>query len=108
MTYIDELMAAIRHLHGCEPTYAETTPVKEVFRGQTAWEGNVLAFTLTGHPKARRCYAWGVPKATGKGWEITTVLEISPVDSPQVAVRIAIAAEARKRFPGKSNPPGET
>lgn len=97
MTYLGELMAAIRHLHSCEPTYAETTPVKEVFRGQTAWEGNVLAFTLTGHPKARRCYAWGIPKHSSDGWAITTVLELPPVDSPQVAVRIAIAAEAQKQ-----------
>ena len=33
-------------------------PVHEVFRGETVWQGDVEVFDLTGHPKAKRAYAW--------------------------------------------------
>jgi len=36
----------------------ESVPVKEVFEGQTAWQGTVEVFDLIGHPKAKRAYAW--------------------------------------------------
>jgi hypothetical protein len=94
--YLSEIRTAIRALHGCESCHVQTVPVKEVFRGETAWEGDVEVFTITGHAKAKRCYAWGVPKDTGEGWDITTVLEIPPVESPETAVKIAIAAAAKK------------
>jgi len=70
--------------------------VHEVFRGQTAWMGDVQVFTLSGHPKAKKAYAWS--HADGKddtGERFVTVLEIPPVDSPQTAVKVAIAAEMR-------------
>lgn len=75
--------------------HVATVPVKELFKGQTAWEGEVEVFDITGHAKAARCYAWGYPKDSGKGWEITTVLELPPVVSPQTAVKVAIAARAK-------------
>ncbi len=53
----------------------QSVPVKEVFEGKIVWEGSVEIFTLR-NAKAKRCYAWGQPKAGG-GWEITTVLENS-------------------------------
>ena len=49
-----------------------------------------------GHAKAKHCYAWGYAKDNVKGWEITTVLEIPPVTSPETAVKVAIAAAAQK------------
>jgi hypothetical protein len=95
--YRASLIKAIKATHGADAAHAETVPVKEVFRGQTAWEGNVEVFTITGHAKAKRCYAWGFED---KGeWAITSVLEIPPVDSPQTAVKVAIAAHARKAIP---------
>jgi len=97
MTYLEELESAITKLHGCEATHVGAEPVTEIFKGQVAWQGNVVIFDLKGHPKAKRCYAWGHPKDNGKGWEITTVLEIPPVDSAQTAVKIAIAAAAKAR-----------
>ena len=88
--YLSEIRAAIKHNHGCNSLHVQTVPVKEVFRGETAWEGDVEVFDLVGHAKAKRCYAWGIPEDKGDGWEITTVLEIPPVDSAQIAVRVAI------------------
>lgn len=95
MDYLSELKSAIRALHGTEAVHTATVPVKEVFKGQTAWEGEVEVFDLTGHPKAKKVYAWGYPKETVPGWEITTVIELPPVTSPETAVKISIAARAK-------------
>jgi len=55
---ITKLKDAIRATHGCQSLHVESVPVKEVFEGQTAWEGNVEVFDLVGHAKAKRAYAW--------------------------------------------------
>lgn len=95
MEYLAELKHAIRQVHGSEATHVQTVPVKEVFQGQTVWEGDVEIFNLTGHPKAKRCFAWGYPPE-GPNRRITAVLEIPPIDSPVKAVRAAIVAQAKK------------
>ena len=95
--YIEQLKTAIRNLHGCESSHVETTPVKEMFKGQTIWEGDVETFKLTGHARASTCYAWA--HASGKDDKKTryvAVLALPPVHSPQDAVRAAIVAESRK------------
>lgn len=91
------LADAIRATHGARAVHVETVQVKEVFEGKTAWEGDVEVFFVIGHPKATRCYAWGY--RDGEEWAITTVLELPPVVSPQTAVKVAIAAYARKAIP---------
>ena len=64
--------------------------MKEVFEGQTAWEGTVEVFDLVAHPQAKRAYAWSY--RDGDQNRTSAVLEIPPVDSPQNAVKVAIAA----------------
>ncbi len=103
MTYLEELDGAIVKTHGCEGVHVGSVPVREVFQGKIAWEGTVEVFKLSddpkrGHPKAKHCFAWGHKNDKG-GWDITTVLELPPVDSPQMAVKVAIAAHARKVSP---------
>ncbi len=95
--YQTALIDAIKATHGAQAAHVESVPVKEVFQGKTAWDGTVEVFTITGHPKAKRCYAWGYKD--GEEWAITSVLEIPPVVSPQTAVKVAIAAYARKAIP---------
>src|SRR5256714_6609863 len=101
MTYIDELKDAIQRLHGCEAEHVETVPVKEEFQDRIVWQGEVEVFDIRGHPKAKRAYAWG--HATGEedqARRYVTVLELPPVDSPQTAVKVAVASEiknARKK-----------
>jgi hypothetical protein len=85
---------AIRETHGCEARHVESVPVHEVFRGETAWQGTVEVFDLIGHPKAKRAYAWSFKD--GNAIKSVAVLEIPPVDSPQTAVKVAIAAKARE------------
>jgi hypothetical protein len=94
--YISELSRAIKATHGCDALHVMTVPVKEVFQGQTAWEGAVEVFNILGHPKAQRCYAWGYPNDDGKGWMVTAVLAIPPVTSPQMAVKAALVAHAQQ------------
>jgi hypothetical protein len=47
-----------------------------------------------GHPKAKRAYAWTYRE--GDQNKTIAVLEIPPVDSPESAVKVAIASKARK------------
>lgn len=91
---IANLQEAIRARHGCESRHVESVPVREVFRGETAWQGTVEVFDLIGHAKAKRAYAWSYQD--GGETKSTAVLEIPPVDSPESAVKVAIAAKARQ------------
>jgi hypothetical protein len=68
-------------------------PVIELFKGRVAWDGVVEIFDLTGHSKAKRCYAWSYLENDEP--QYTTILEIPPVNSAETAVKVAIAAEAR-------------
>ena len=88
----------IRQLHKCDATWLESVPVKEVFKGQTAWEGDVEVFTLAGHPQAKRCYCWSHSEPE----QFITILELPPVKSAQDAVKVGVAyqvKEAKQRLP---------
>jgi hypothetical protein len=61
---------------------------------QIIWQGEVEIFTLNGHAKAKRAYGWQA--GDGRDAQFTAVLEIPPVDSPNTAVRAAIAAKAKE------------
>jgi hypothetical protein len=91
---IKSLQRAIKAMHGCDSRYVESVPVKEVFNKLIAWQGTVEVFDLVGHDKAKRAYAWKYEE--GKEIKTIAVLEIPPVDSPQSAVKVAIAATARR------------
>ena len=93
---IKDLQKAIVDLHGCKSTWVESVPVKEVFEGETAWEGVVGVFDLQGHPTAKRCYAWSHEVENSKKRKFFAVLHTGPVKSAQDAVRAAIVSELRK------------
>lgn len=98
MDYIQSLRQAIKRLHGCDSTYLESVPIEETFQGKTVWKGIVEVFELTGHPKAKRCYAWSHidgPKDADR--RFMAVLELPPVDSPRKAVQAAIVSQSKKR-----------
>jgi hypothetical protein len=96
MSHIDELREAIHKLHGGKATHRESVPVKDVFNGQTVWDGIVEVFHLEGHPKTNTAYAWlhdtGDPS---KPTLHVTVLHVPPVISPLTAVRAFIVQEFR-------------
>lgn len=82
----ETFIEAIRATHGAKAVLSGQERVVETFQGDTVWEGDVLVFSLQGHPTASKCYAWEV------GGEITAVLGEPPVDSAVAAVRASIAA----------------
>jgi len=92
---ITKLKDTIRATHGCESLHVESVPLKEVFEGQTAWEGTVEVFDLVAHPQAKRAYAWSY--RDGDQNKTIAVLGIPPVDSPQTAVKASIAAQAKSK-----------
>ena len=97
MTYIEDLKEVIRRLHGVESTHRQSVPVKEVFQGQTVWDGIVEVFDLQGHPKANTAYAWAHDTDDpANPVRHVTVLHIPPAVSPITAVRAAIVQELRE------------
>jgi hypothetical protein len=90
---IKALEKAILDLHGCKATWIESVPVKEVFEGETVWEGVVQVFDLQGHPKATRCYAWSYMLDDSKKRRFFAVLHRGVVDSPEKAVKAGIVKE---------------
>ena len=93
--YLAKLQVAVSQLHNCGAVGRETVPVHEVFKGQTVWKGDV---DLTGHPKAKRCYAWShLDGANDERTRFVAVLEIPPVVSAETAVRVQIVKDARKK-----------
>jgi len=89
--YIERLQTVIRKLHKCDAEHLGSESVKEVFRGQTVWDGTVEVFTVTGHPRAKRAYAWSQNQGTPQE-QFTAVLELPPVKSAVDAVRASIIA----------------
>jgi hypothetical protein len=100
VNYIEDLKNAIRKLHGVDSTHRTSVPVKEVFQGQTIWDGIVEVFDLHGHPKANTAYAWSHdtddPNSPKRS---VTVLHVPPAVSPETAVRVAIMQELRSLDP---------
>jgi hypothetical protein len=90
------LQRAILDLHGCKATWVKSVPVKEVFEGETVWEGVVQVFDLIDYPKAKRCYAWSHSLEGSKKRRFFAVLHQGVVDSPEKAVKVAIINEVRK------------
>ena len=91
---IENIRQAVEAMHECKAAHEQSIPIIEMFGKQTVWEGVVEAFTLTGHPRAKRCYAWSYMDADERRY--VGVLELPPVDSPQNAVRAAIASGNQK------------
>jgi hypothetical protein len=82
LSHIDELREIIHKLHGAKATHRISVPVKEVWKGETVWDGIVEVFDLPGLPNVKTAYAWlhdtGDPK---KPIQHVTVLHIPPVVS---------------------------
>jgi hypothetical protein len=91
---IEKLQNAIRETHGCESRHVGSEQVHESFEGRIAWQGTVEVFDLIGHPTAKRAYAWMYQDHDQD--KTVTVLHLPPVDSPQSAVKVAIASKARQ------------
>ena len=94
-----ELKRAVEAQHGCKATVFQSVPIKETFGRNTVWEGVVHVFSLTGHPTAKRAYAWSSLIEGSDKRQFFAVLHQSPITSPVEAVRSAMVAENRDNHP---------
>jgi len=94
MKDIPLLQKVIKETYGCDSRHVQSVPVTEEFGGQIAWDGTVEIFDLIGHSTAKRAYAWSYQE--GDQIKSVAVLEITPVDSPRSAVKVAIASKAQR------------
>lgn len=98
MKQIDELREAIRQMHGTDAKHVDSVRVKEMWQGNTVWEGIVEVFELVSHPKASKVYAWshdtGDPERPSRN---VTVLHGGPITSALDAVRASILKDYRNR-----------
>jgi hypothetical protein len=88
---IARLQAIIQTSYSCKATYRRTVPVQEPLPDGIEWKGDVEVFWLTGHPGAKRCFAWLQEEDPSKDPTVITVLEAPPVIGPATAVRAALA-----------------
>ena len=95
MNDISLIQEAIKETLGCDSHWADSKRVTEKFEGQIAWDGVVEVFDLIGHPKAKRAYGWSYRE--GDIDKAKVVLGMRPVNSPQMAVKVAIASKAREK-----------
>ena len=93
---IEELRNAVEWMHNCTPLWFDSVPVNETYEGKPIWKGEVQIFTLTGHPSARRCYAWSSPIDESDKRRFFAVLHQAPILTPLDAVRAAIIEEHRQ------------
>jgi hypothetical protein len=93
---IDFLREVVIKFYGHPATHVETVPVNQLFEGKTARQVNVEVFDLDGHMKATQCFAWIYQDNDGRT-RYTAVLKMSPVETPQDAVKAALVAQAEKK-----------
>jgi hypothetical protein len=90
-----ELRQAVERTHNCKAQLLQSVPVKEIFGGNTVWEGVVHVFKIFGNDKATEAYAWSSPIEGSTKRRFFAVLRVPPITSPVEAVRAAIVAEHR-------------
>jgi len=92
-----QLQHAVESQHGGTATLAQSVPVTETFGSETVWQGVVHVFDLSGHPTAKRAYAWSSPIEESSKRRFFAVLHTKVINSPLQAVRAAIVAEHKLR-----------
>ncbi len=75
---IEDTRLVVEVTYNCAANHEYSVPVIELFGKDEILEGVVETFTLTGHPSAKRCYAWNFADDDAEPHYIT-VLELAPV-----------------------------
>lgn len=98
MTDNAALATVIADQHGCRATFREVAHVIETHKGKTVWEGDVSVFDVD-HKDAKTAYAWADPVAGSKTrLRYFAVLGKPPINTPNDAVKAAIAARFRNEL----------
>jgi hypothetical protein len=92
MNSLKVLQQAILDSHRSTAHHLSSVPLSLVLVDDRVWDGVVEIFMLTNHPEAKTAYAWtDASVATEDPKRHVVVLHLPPVDSPQTAVRHAMA-----------------
>jgi hypothetical protein len=92
---LDTLAKVIESQHGGKGAFVRSVRVIKPKGDENAWDGVVHVFSLTGHPTARRAYAWAAPIQGSKAPRYFAVLHQGGVRGPGDAVTAAVAAIKR-------------
>ena len=93
MTDRDNLRQVIRDVHRMHCTHIRSESVREVFQGETVWDGVVEIFSCTDSP-SMLVYGWSHDTDDG-GRRYVTVLGKPPIKSARDAVRAHISADSQ-------------
>ena len=88
--FYQPMQSGIRAIYRSESRHTASFAVRKVSGGKTVWEGTVEEFALVDCRTAQTCYAWYYQE-NGRQQSFS-VLKRPPVDSPQSAVQLALAA----------------
>jgi len=91
---LERVRKGVNAMHECKATRRSSVTVNEKLQDQTVWKGWVEVFYLSGHPQAKRCYAWSY--RTGNVEHFTEILEIPPVSSPETAVWASVVSDIKR------------
>lgn len=91
----DELLGAVMKAHHCPAERVGAVPIREIFKGETVWEGVVSIYDIKGHSQVKQAYAWSYKDDNGDMQHVV-VSKIPPVTDPITAVRAYIASLAKK------------
>jgi hypothetical protein len=92
--YIIKLRSAVEAAHQCRAAHRRTIATRP--SRDPKWPSQVEVFWLTGHPTAKRCFAWSDP---GEPAQVIAVLEIPPVIGAATAIQAALASKSRNLLP---------
>jgi hypothetical protein len=104
---VDLLKQVIEIQHGGKSEFAQSVRVAKWSGHPSSWDGVVHIFTLTGHPTARRAFAWSSPIAGSHSQRYFAVLQQGRVRTPAEAAKAAAAAifaAAQPQPPKPANP----
>lgn len=89
--YLWNLAETIARMHDCFVEHSETARVIERVGVETAFDGDVEVFDVSGQPKATQAFGWAWEDAAGQVQYIG-ILNVPPIDWPREAVQAAIAS----------------
>jgi hypothetical protein len=92
---LDTLAKVIESQHGGKGAFVRSVRVVKPKGDKNTWDGVVHIFNLTGHPTARRAYAWASPIQGSEAPRYFAVLHQGNVRGPGDAVTAAVAAIKR-------------
>jgi len=97
---LDNLKQIMEKIRGCSPSFLGDIAVVEKFGDEIARRGVVSVFLIEGQPQADKRYARSLTIDGCTKRKSYAVLQISPIDSPEKAVRASIVHTCKR---GKGN-----